>query len=180
MSFHNAGDAQQWESSDIKPVNIYMVFLSEEETMKGVHLSRSEKEEIEKELREAISTLIMGCEALDMKLAFQAFSDSPDFLMMGTDGSLCDYQTYLENNISYLMTCSSFKLTTFKDEIRILNRDMAIFSWAYGAEAILKTGELDIVEKAGASFVFSKVNNEWKVVYYHESSLPAIRVTGVQ
>jgi hypothetical protein len=142
------------------------------------HLSGAEKERIENELQEAVNSLIAGCEALDMGLAFGAFSDSADFLMMGTDGSLCDYQTYLRNNIDYLMTCSSFKLTTLKQEIRVLNRDVAVFSWAYKAEATLKTGERDVVEKAGASFVFSRVNGEWKVVYYHESSVPPTRVTG--
>jgi hypothetical protein len=119
-----------------------------------------------------------GCETLDMKSAFQAFTNSPEFLMMRTDGSLCDYHTYLNDNISYLMTCSSFKLTTYRDEIRVLDLDMAIFPWAYGAEATLKTGVQDIVEKAGASFVFRKVDDEWKVIYYHESLLPPIRVTG--
>jgi hypothetical protein len=142
------------------------------------HLSGAEKERIENELQEAVNSLIAGCEALDMGLAFGAFSDSADFLMMGTDGSLCDYQTYLRNNIDYLMTCSSFKLTTLKQEIRVLNRDVAVFSWAYKAEATLKTGERDVVEKAGASFIFGRVNGEWKVVYYHESSVPPTRVTG--
>ena len=145
--------------------------------MNADHLSNSEKETIEKELHAAIDTLIAGCETLDMELAFGIFSNSPDFLMMGTDGSLCDYQTYVNNNIDYLMTCSNFKLTTFKEEIRILRRDLAIFSWAYRAEATLKTGEQDIVENAGATFVFSKVKDEWKVVYYHESSTPPIRVS---
>lgn len=145
--------------------------------MNAERLSSSEKEEIKKGLQEAINALIAGCEALDMELAFGMFSKSPDFLMMGTDGSLCDYQTYLNNNIGYLMTCSSFELTTLKEEIRILNRDVAIFSWAYRAKATLKTGEQDIVENAGATFVFSRVNDEWKVVYYHESSLPPTRVS---
>jgi len=145
--------------------------------VKSELLSSSEIETIEKKLREAIHTLSIGCETLDIELAFQVFSNSPDFLMMGTDGALCDYQTYLNNNISYLMTCSNFKLTTFKEEIRVLNRDMAIFAWAYGAEATLKTGERDIVENAGATFVFNKVNDEWKVVHYHESSLPPRRET---
>jgi hypothetical protein len=141
------------------------------------HLSGSEEEKIRNELQEAVSALIAGCEALDMEVAFGAFSSSPEFLMMGTDGSLCDYQTYLRNNIDYLMTCSRFELTTLGQEIRILNRDVAIFSWAYKAEATLTTGERDIVEKAGASFVFNRVNEEWKVVYYHESSLPPTRVS---
>ena len=145
--------------------------------MEAEHLSGSEKEKIKNELQKAINTLIAGCEALDMELAFGVFSNSPDFLMMGTDGSLCDYQTYLNNNIKYLMTCANFKLTTLQEEIRILDRDMAIFSWAYRAEATLKTGEQDIVENAGATFVFSKVNDEWKVVYYLESSVPPTRVS---
>jgi hypothetical protein len=132
-------------------------------------LSNTVKEEIGKELREAIHTLIRGCGTLDMEMAFQIISDSPDFLMMGTDGSLCDYQTYLEDNKNYLMGCSNFKLATFKEEIRILDRELAIFSWAYGAEATLKTGERDLVENAGASFVFNKVDGEWKVVLFFSS-----------
>jgi hypothetical protein len=85
--------------------------------MNAEHLSSSEKERIKKELQGAIKTLIAGCEALDTELAFGIFSNSPDFLMMGTDGSLCDYQTYLNNNIDYLMTCSNFELTTLKEEM---------------------------------------------------------------
>ena len=140
-------------------------------------LSDAEKGKIEKELRDAIHTLIAGCETLDMEAAFGIFSDSSAFLMMGTDGSLCDYRTYVNSNIDYLMTCSSFKLTTFREEIRILAHDIAIFSWAYKAEANLKTGDQDVVENAGATFVFNKINGVWKVVYYHESSVPTKRVT---
>jgi hypothetical protein len=150
--------------------------LPGEVTMNAEGLSSSEKDTIEREIRAAIGTLITGCETLDMDLAFQVFSDSPDFLMMATDGTLCDYHTYVDGNVEYLRTCSSFKLTTFRDEIRILKPDLVLFSWAYGAEATLESGEKDIVEKAGASFVFSKVEDEWKVVYYHESSLPPTRV----
>jgi hypothetical protein len=148
----------------------------EEVSVETDSLSSAELEQIKEELRGAINSLIRGCEALDMELAFSVFSDSPDFLMMGTDGSLCDYQTYVNNNVNYLKTCSSFELTTFGEEIRILDRDTAIFSWAYSARATLRTGEQDIIEKAGATFVFRKVENEWKVVYYHESSLPATRL----
>ena len=139
-------------------------------------LTIAEKEQIQKEIKAAINKLILGCENLDMDLAFSMFANSPDFLMMGTDGTLCDYQTYLKNNIDYLMTCTSFKLTTYREEIRIIDPEIAIYSWAYGAEAILKTGEQDIVENAGASFVFEKKNRVWKVVYYHESSTPPKRI----
>jgi hypothetical protein len=145
--------------------------------METQHISNSDKEKITNEIKEAVNTVIMGCEALDMDLAFSIFSNSPDFLMIGMDGSLCDYQTYLKNNRDYLMTCSSFTLTTLKEEIKILRRDLAIFAWIYKAEATLKTGEKDIFEKAGATFVFHKIHDEWKVVYYHESTLPPTRIS---
>jgi hypothetical protein len=144
--------------------------------MKTASLSNAEQERVKEALRRTINSLIRGCEALDMELAFSVFSDSPDFLMMGTDGSLCNYQTYVTNNVDYLTMCSSFELTTFGEEIRILDSDTAIFSWAYGAKATLMTGEQDVIENAGATFVFRKLENEWKVVYYHESSLPATRL----
>ncbi len=136
---------------------------------------KAEKGKIEDELNSAINRLISGCEKLDMALAFEIFSDSSEFLMMGTDGSLCDYQTYLKNNIDYLSGCESFKLITFDRKIRIINSEVAIFSWAYGVEAKLRTGDIDIIDNAGASFVFRKIENTWKVVYYHESSVPPKR-----
>jgi hypothetical protein len=143
--------------------------------MRSEQLTLAEKELIERELREALDTLITGCEKLDMELAFRIFADSADFLMMGSDGLLCDYQTYLKNSVDYLMDCSTFELTTLQQESRILGRDTAILSWVYKAEAGFKSGERDVFERAGASFVFRKMKDEWKVVYYHESSLPPRR-----
>ena len=123
------------------------------------NLSEYEINEIREELHDAINALIKGCETLDMKLAFKIFSNKPDFLMMGTDGTLCDYKTYLDNNINYLKDCQSFKLKTYKKEIRILNRDLAILSWAYGVEAILKTGEKDIIDFKQKKAVCNRCGN---------------------
>ena len=79
--------------------------------------STAEKSQIQQEIKAVMDTLITGCENLDLKMAFGMFADEPDFLMMGTDGTLCDYQTYLKNNVDYLRTCASFKLTTFQEDI---------------------------------------------------------------
>jgi hypothetical protein len=145
--------------------------------MKTSNLSSSETAKIEEEIRYAVQTVIQGCEALDMEKAFHLFLDLPDFLMIASDGSLCDYQTYIENNINYLSTCSSFKLTTIRQEVKVLDRDLALCSWIYKADAALNTGEHDLFEKAGATFVFNRIDGEWKVIHYHESALPPVRLT---
>ena len=140
-------------------------------------LSEADIRKIEREIQAVIDTLITGCEALDMEMAFSMFVDDPAFVMMGTDGSLCDYQTYLKNNIDYLSTCSSFTLTTHRGEVRVIDPTTAVYAWGYGVEAVLKTGEKDIIENAGASFLFKKRDGEWVVVYYHEASVPPVRIS---
>ena len=139
-------------------------------------LNEAEINHIRGEIEGVIKGLIEGCVTLNMEKAFDLFHDSPDFLMMGTDGSLCSYAKYLKNNVDYLNSCSAFKLKTFRGETRVLDQETAIYAWAYRAEATLKTGERDIVENAGASFIFKRIHGEWKAVYYHESSTPPGRV----
>lgn len=113
-----------------------------------------------------------------MERAFQVFWNSPDFRMISMDGRLCDYHTYVQNNIDYLLTCATFALTTLQQEITVFTERYAICSWIYSVDATLKTGEHDRIKQAGASFVFHKIDEEWKVVYYQESTLPPMRTTG--
>jgi ketosteroid isomerase-like protein len=127
---------------------------------------------IEKEIKEIINTLIMNFEALNTDAAFNVYDDSPDFSMIASDGSCLDYKTFFNGNKNYLENCSNFKLNTIKEKIKILSNDLVLFSWIYKAEATLKTGEKNIWDKAGASFLFKKIDDNWKVIYYHESSLP--------
>lgn len=144
------------------------------------NLSESEKNRIKKEIEEAFNTIIIGCESFDMELAFKVFNNSPDFYMVGPDCSICDYQTYIENNKNYFKECSDFKLTTLNKKIKYLGSDMVFFTWVYKAEATLKTGGKDIFEKAAASFLFKKINDEWKVIYYHEAALPPKKIPEIK
>jgi hypothetical protein len=139
-------------------------------------LSTTENEKIENEIQVIIDTLIQGCETLDMDMAFGMFANIPEFIMMGTDGSQVDHDTYVNNNVAYLGDCSAFELKTFNGEIRVLDKNTAIYSWSYSAKATHKSGYIDMVDNAGATFVFSKLNGEWKVVYYHEATVPPYRI----
>lgn len=141
---------------------------------KSKHLSDSEREKIEKEIKGRIETLITQFESLNTDLAFGIYANSDDFVMVSSDGFLLDYETFFNGNKKYLETCSSFKLTTIEEQIKVVSSDLVVFSWIYKAEATLKTGEKNIWDRAGASFLFKKTNDEWKVVYYHESALPPV------
>jgi hypothetical protein len=142
--------------------------------MEGM-MSDAAKKRIEAEILATLDRLITGCETLDMELAFRPFSRSPEVRMIAADGSLCDLATYYSNNVSYLATCSAFAVTTLETEVRVLRSDLGVLSWIYKPEATLETGERDVIDRAGASFVFEKREAAWEVIHYHESSLPPIR-----
>lgn len=135
-------------------------------------ISENRKKEIKDEIKKEIDSLIIGCESLDMSLAFKVFSKSPDFFMIASDGNFYDYQTFYNNNKNYFEICSSFELDTKKLDIKVLSDDLVIVSWLYKVVATLKTGNKDIIENAGATFLFKKIDNKWIVINYQESSLP--------
>ena len=139
---------------------------------KSSMITEKEIDIIKNEVKSEIDSLIIGCESLDMHLAFKVFSKSPDFFMIASDGNYYDYQTFFNNNKVYLESCSKFELFTTRLDIKVLTSDLVIVSWLYKAVATLETGDQDIIEKAGATFLFKKLDNEWKVINYHESSLP--------
>lgn len=131
---------------------------------------------IKEELHFLISSMISSFESLDCKAAFEVFHNSVDFIMMGTDGTICGYDSYVKNNLSYFDLCEDFKLKTFNKEVRVIDDNTAVYSWAYGVNAKLKSGETDVIDHAGASFLFHRINSNWKVVYYHESTVEWRRI----
>ena len=141
----------------------------------GRRTSESKRKKIEAEILAALERLIAGCGALDMGAAFGPFSRSSEFRMIGADGSLCDFETFYGDNVSYLGNCSAFSLATIASDVLVLRSDLAVLSWIYRAEATLANGERDVIERAGATFVFEKREGRWVAVRYQESSLPPVR-----
>ena len=130
----------------------------------------SDAESIANEIHGILAALIAGYEACDMAPVRDAFCDGPDFLMMNTDGALCGFDIFYDNDAVYLDACADFTLTTHDTQVRIMDADCAVLAWSYSAEALLKTGERDRVDKAGASFIFVRRAGAWKCAYYHQSS----------
>ena len=133
-------------------------------------LPPEDAERIEAEVLAVLDRLIDGCERLDMDLAFGIFDRSDTFRMVAGDGTVCSFADYYTNNIAYLETCAAFEIETIRTDVLVLRHDLAILTWSYRVEATLTSGARDIIDRAGATFVFELQDGQWKVVRYHESS----------
>lgn len=146
-------------------------------------VNKIDKETITKEINMVLDDLIASYEAMDIEASFKVFSTDPDFFMIGNDGLIYDHETFYTANKNYFDLCSAFALTTYIRDIKVLTSDLVLVSWHYKAVATLKegpsgsrTGGKDVFDTAGATFLFKKIDGQWQVVNYQESTQPPRRV----
>ncbi len=133
-------------------------------------VSDADRSRIESEVLGVLDRLVTGCRGLHMDLAFGMFDRSNAFRMVAGDGTVCTFSEYYANNMAYLETCAAFSIETLQADVLAMRPDLAVVTWSYRVEAALKNGAHDIIDRAGATFVFEKQGVEWKVIRYHESS----------
>ena len=152
--------------------NLTIVCCEKEKTSM---INKIDKESITQEIDRILDDLIASYETMDIEASFKVFSTDQDFFMIGSDGLIYDHETFYTANRSYFDLCSAFALTTYIRDIKVLSNDLALVSWHYKAIATLKAGGKDVFDTAGATFLFQKIDNQWSVINYQESTLPPRR-----
>jgi hypothetical protein len=66
--------------------------------------------------------------------------------------------------------------TTVKEDFKFLSKDLIMCTWTGNNEFELKTGEKMKIDPYVGSMLFSKKDNEWKIIYAHESSAQPVKV----
>lgn len=135
-------------------------------------MNAREQENFKKEIREAVNVIFQNLEKMDAEALFQSYANSPDFIFLTTDGSMVDYQAAKNHHAAWFMGLSSLNVTAVKDEFRFLPGNTVICTWQGQFAMTLKTGEQFRIDPFAITFVFSKIDNHWLVIYQHSSALP--------
>ena len=122
------------------------------------------------EIREIVNQIFKSANNLDLESLFKYYSDTPDFLLVHLDGSLLDYQGAKMITGETMKALSFVNYSIIKDEFRFLPDNIIICAWNGKCEMTLKTGENLKMEKIGITFIFKKIDNQWKVIYSHRSA----------
>lgn len=137
-------------------------------------INLQEQETAKKEIREVVNVIFLNLEKMDAEALFQSYSDSSDFILIATDGTMADYQVAKKHHAMWFKSLSSLRITSVKDEFRFLVDNIVVCSWQGKFEMSLKTGEKLKIDNFGITFIFTKIDNQWKVVYQHSSALPPV------
>ena len=135
-------------------------------------ITLQEQETAKKEIREIAGKIFLNLERMDAEALFQSYSDSPDFMFITTDGSMAGFQEAKNHHAAWFRSLYSLKVTTNKDNFKFLPGNIVIYGWMGKFEMTLGSGQQLKNDKFGITFIFNKVNNQWKVIHQHSSALP--------
>jgi ketosteroid isomerase-like protein len=138
----------------------------------SAQIGPQEQETAKKEIGEVVNVIFRCLEKMDVEALFQSYSDSLGFILVTTEGFFANYQGAKIGNAEWFRLFSAMKISTIKEEFRFLPGNVVLCAWQGKFEMTLKTGEQLKIDRFGITFVFSKIDNLWKVVYQHSSSLP--------
>jgi hypothetical protein len=139
-------------------------------------LTASEKQEIEKEISARLDEVIAGAKKLDVEAAAKPYSNDPDFKIVNPDGTVTDFPTMKNSQKEGFKGLDSMNFHTTKTEYTFLTKDIVICTWIGNNDFQLKSGDKMKIDPYVGTLVFVKKNNEWKIIYAHETTGQPVKV----
>jgi ketosteroid isomerase-like protein len=133
-------------------------------------MTPQEQDVAKKEINEVLNQQLQAASKLDADALMQSYSNSPDFILLTTAGSMADYQGTKIGTAEVYKSLAALKFTTTKNEFRFLPGNVVICAWLGKCDFTFKTEERATIESFAITFVFKKLDNHWKIIYSHESA----------
>ena len=134
-------------------------------------LTHQQKDQIKSELKVVLDSIIVSSQRLDYNVAFSYMWNSADFVMYNQDGSHTDFQTAKKSALDEVASLADLKTSWEPGMFRVLNKDLVICSLVGKADITFKSGDKMKEDPDVYSWIFRKIDGQWKVIYSHESGI---------
>lgn len=139
-------------------------------------ITEGEKETIKKAISEKIEQIIKGAKELNVDAALKPYSNDSTFKIVNPDASVTDFKTMKKAQAEAFKTVASMNFKTIKQDFTFLAKDLVICTWTGSNEFELKTGEKMKIDPYVGTMIFKKVDNEWKIIYAHETTTAPVTI----
>jgi ketosteroid isomerase-like protein len=133
-------------------------------------MTPQEQEAAKKEIGEVLDHLLQAASTRDAEALMQSYSSSSDLILLTTEGSMVDYQAAKNGAAEMYKSLTALEFTTVKNEFRFLPDNTVICAWLGKCGITYMTGERATIDAYAITFVLKKLDNQWKIVYSHESA----------
>lgn len=131
--------------------------------------TQNEKEAITSEVSATINNMMDGMKNMDVKQAFETnFLLSEDFRYIDIYGKTMNVEEFTKEVHSIFDNLEKVDFGFSQPDVRIVTREVAIVTLAYKGKFYFSGSTLSFPE-CGSTLVLNKIDNEWKVIHFHES-----------
>jgi hypothetical protein len=141
-------------------------------------LTQQQKDQIKSEVKPVVDSILAKAERLDLNGTLPYFWDSPEFVSYNADGSRWDFQAFTKSSTDAFVNMAALKNTTAREEFRVEAKDLVIYSWAGKGEMFMKSGDKITEDPEATTWVFKKVDGQWKIIYCHDSGTTTMQKAG--
>jgi len=141
-------------------------------------LARQQKDQIKSEVQLVFDSLMAAHHRLDIERMLQYFWDSPEYVMYNLDGSKSDFKAFKKSSLDILNVIDSVRASVQSQEYTVLTEDYVMCSFAGNSSLFFKSGDKLKIDPEAYTWIFKRVNDQWKVAYSHESGIIAMERTG--
>ena len=134
-------------------------------------LAENEKEIIKSELQSIMNQFIQNNEIGNMEKAIEPYSDSPEFIIISSNGQISDYNKFMVENKYYFEALKSQKFSKSEIIYTFINNETVIITWGCSAFVQMKDEQEIKIDPYTVTFIFKKANELWKVIYAHGSGI---------
>ena len=131
-----------------------------------------DKDKILNEVGLVVKDLIHYSENAQSELFLRCYLASPDFVAVSADGMIRNYQDFSQVCKDYYASLKEQKSSTIHEIYHVVDEITVVFCWSGNIDAFFKNGDFWKMQQYTVTYLFRKIDKEWKIIHTHESALP--------
>jgi ketosteroid isomerase-like protein len=135
-------------------------------------MNEAEIQEIIKKVKGVFEKMTEYSEVAELDSFINCYDNSPTFLHFSSDGKMRNYQEFKEICTEYYSALKEQKILTNQEKIHVISVNLVVLGWTGDISAQYKSGDIMKINNYSITSVFKKIDNSWKIIHSHESSLP--------
>jgi hypothetical protein len=135
-------------------------------------MTEAESAHIVKDVKDIFDKMTEYSERAQLDLFLSCYDNSPTFLHFSSDGEMRNYEELKKICSEYYNSLKEQKIITIQKKIHVIDTNLVVLGWTGNIVAQFKRGDVMKMNNYSITSVFKKIDNEWKVIHTHESSLP--------
>jgi hypothetical protein len=135
-------------------------------------MTESEADHIAKDVKSIFDKMTEYSEGAQSDSFLSCYDNSPTFLHLSSDGKMRNYEAFKNICTEYYAALMEQKVMTIREKINVIDTNLVVLGWTGNIIAQFRNGDTMKMNNYSITNVFKKIDDNWKVIHSHESSLP--------